>query len=79
MTGHAGALSGGHAANEVWSAVGASAWLRRPIAARAGIYGGLEAIVATTRPRFALDDGTSLHGAGPAAMRAVIGIDLQMP
>ena len=78
MTADAGGLADGEQAGALWSAGSASGWIDHRIGGSARVYGGVEALVAITRPRFVLDDDTSLHRPSPISARGVIGVQLDV-
>ncbi len=78
MTADAGGLTDGEKAGALWSAGSASAWADRRIGGSVRVYGGVEAVAAITRPRFVLDDDTSLHRPFPVSARGLIGLELDV-
>ena len=78
MTADAGGLTDGEKAGALWSAGSASAWAHRRIGGSVRVYGGVEALAAITRPRFVLDDDTSLHRPFPVSARGLIGLELDV-
>lgn len=78
MAADAGALAEGESAGALWSAGSASGWIGRRIGGPARVYGGVEGLATLTRPRFILDDDTSLHRPSPVAVRVLVGLELDV-
>jgi len=78
MSADAGGLDAGMKTSALWSALSASAWLRRRVAEPAAVYAGAELLATLRRPRFVLDDDTDLHRPARFAARLLAGVELDL-